>query len=64
LFAAYSANEMTAANFSARFQSPINAPELVPRNGETLAFEQSAKHNSVTTQQDACEFFNRRFARA
>ena len=64
LFATYSANEITAANFSARFPSPINSSQLVPRNGETLSFEQSAKHNSVTAQQNPCEFFNRRFARA
>src|SRR5262249_37781972 len=58
LFTAYSPYKITTANLAARFPSAINSPQLIPRSRETLAFEQTAKHDAITMQQHSRNLFD------
>src|ERR1051326_4235195 len=62
LFAAHAGDEIPAADFTARFKSPINAAEFVPAHAQTFAFEQSSRHHAITTQQDTRKFVDRSIA--
>src|SRR2546423_897777 len=51
-------HEIAAANLAARFPAAVNSPQIVPCNWETLALEQTAKHDAIAMQHCPRKFFN------
>src|SRR5205823_5026739 len=51
LFAAGFSHKIAPANLPARLPAAINSPQLIPRNWETLASEQTAKDHAVPMEQ-------------
>src|SRR5437773_1741451 len=63
LLTAGSTDKIAATNLTARFPPAINSSQLVPGNRKTLAVEQTAKHNAITTQQYARKFLDGKIGR-
>src|SRR5438067_6302475 len=48
LLAGKPTNETAAANFAARFQTPVNAQQIAPWNIDRFAIENFSEHDTVT----------------